>query len=226
MRTVRLLKLCIALLLSTQALGELAWSAKPGGAVNNVAVEFDPLHNTVLIHGNETNNDIYVSIDDGIVTVSGAPWNQTTVNGLTEVTIGVNAEGATVLVDMASGHDTVWVGIGTAAMPLVMSVSGGDGDDNLAFFHLTRPFDTWLFGRLTIEGGKGDDLIELNQLRVTDFLLLDAGDNHDDVNISAGTALAGVSAIHGGKGRDRLTIPAELLLIADELTGFETIATP
>src|SRR5262245_31811553 len=215
----------VALLLSTQVVGEIAWAAKPGGTVNNVIVDYDPQSNTVLIRGNESNNYIYVSVDDGLVNISGDPWDRTTVNGQNQVAIDVDLMGVTVLIDTASGQDTVWVGIGTAEMPIVMSVSGGDDADNLAFFHLTRPL-TNFFGRLDIDGGRGDDLIELIEFKASGFLFLNAGENNDEVSITAGTGLSGDTAIYGGKGRDRLTIPAGLLGVVDYLAGFETITSP
>ena len=210
--------------LSIIGAGDVAFAGKPGGATNEVQVAFDPITNTVVVTGNETNNYVYITIDDGLVDISSQPWGQTKVNGLGQITLNVGANHLSVVVALNSGNDVVWLTIGTAQSSLDLSVSGGDGADEVAVFHATRPFDVRLNGDLTVNGGKGDDLIQLGPIAVTGDMLLDAWDGNDDVTVAEGAVIVGTSAIGGGKGRDQLILPAALLAVSS-VTGFETTVT-
>ncbi|MBL8817228.1 MAG: hypothetical protein JNL58_14470 [Planctomyces sp.] len=208
-------------------------AAKPPGggggtASNNVAVTLDEHTGILSITGDGASNMLYVSITYSGIIISPGPWNQTTINGGTgNYSFSFYpVQDVALNFDLAGGNDRLWINITDYTDPYVVhaSILAGDGADEIAIFGGEDRINV-INGNLTINGGKDDDRISIDNVDPHSSFDISGGDGHDDVAISNVTAFGGVT-LNGGRGRDTLTRLNFLPWYGASISGFETLIGP
>lgn len=155
------------------------------------------------ITGDNQDNDISIAIDRSNQVIIATGYNGTTINGETSMWFdGSNVK--RVRLDMASGHDDVYVDCGAAPIgmeldPLV-DFLGDLGDGNDSFTMVDLQFIDWV----TVNGGNGDDYIAVEHVG-TGHNIRVRGEKGDDELGSYGNDVGRNLIMSGGPGADYAT---------------------
>ena len=206
----------------------------------NVTAIFDPETSTITITGDALDNTVSVYIDSqnfspGVTTVWGNDL-ETTINGSSSVVfwdlrskIVFDGGGGNDVLSITNdsywsgdvdfqggdGDDVLWIGrVGSLGN---LTIDGGRGND-----YIDLACD--LLGNLTVSTGDGKDRLLLHSMAVSGNVAVDMGKGNDTVTIDTGFTALGTMSFVGGAGRDTISLPADILGIAN-LEQFEVISS-